>query len=685
MSKLSARNRSFPRYAERNEIPREAVVPRLLVGCALAVGLGSAACSGDANDELPAFELDRSGTESLAARLEADTGTAWYVSAPNVATHARMLAPFGKAIPSPGNALEKGATFFSRYGAALGANQPFDEAVVEEESSFDDGSTNVKYRHMIPGTQLPVFEVGSSLQLNADGSVAFVESAFGLDFGTVRSATIDSESAKERANAYVRKKCGSFPLTASLSLGGFPDQLGRVRLAYRVDLGSTDRCNDPLVYVDASSGDIIQFQNESRDIFDPQHGGGYYYWADATDTKSLDVTQVGNAQYELRTTGPGARVLTHSFDPRFPGNFDPNPIRASSLGRWESLDQGITVDAHYHTTRALEYFRLVHGRNGLDGQGTDVHVVVHDNSAANALGDNAFYSPITNAIHFGDGARRYHPLAMGFDVVAHELSHGIIAHTSRLIYQGESGALDESFADAMSMAAKMWAPETRTGANFGMGGRAMRNRPFARNMLNPEADGVSISNYAKIAPCTSPDSTNDYCGVHTLSGIPNRAYAIMTVGGQETTSYGQIVAVPEGIGFEASRYIWFQAMTTLANPRTTFREAAVAQIKVAQRLGPKAHAAVGCAWGAVGVFSPAELLLWAPTCRTAQPVPRQTSCAFVDFGYVCDDQSPFSATLCVGRSINSSIQCKNPLHRCIQASPGDFGATVDAFGALNCK
>ncbi len=624
-------------------------------------------------------------TASLANRIEADTGTAWYVSAPHGAAHGRMIAPVGKAIPSQGGALETGARFFSRYGTALGAAHPFDEAVVEEERSFDDGSSSVKYRHLVPGTQLPVFEVGSSLQLNADGSVAFVESAFGLDFGTVRGAAIDSESAKERANAYVREKCGSFPITASSALGGLPDQLGHVRLAYRVELGSTEHCNDPLVYVDAASGTIIQFQNESRGVLDPQHGGAYYYWADATDTKSLDVTQLGGTQYELRTTGPGARVVTHSFDPGSPGRFDPNPIRAASLGRWESLDQGITVDAHYHTKRALEYFRLVHGRNGLDGLGADLHVVVHDNSAANAFGENAFYSPRTKSIHFGDGVNRYHPLAMGFDVVAHELSHGIIAHTSQLVYQGESGALDESFADAMSMAAKMWAPETRTGASFRMGARVMRNKPFARNMLNPEADGVGISNYAKITPCARPDPSNDFCGVHTLSGIPNRAYALMTVGGQETTSYGQIVAVPEGIGFEASRYIWFQAMTTLANPRTTFRDAAVAQIKVAQRLGAKAHAAVGCAWGAVGVFSPAELLLWAPACRTVQPVPRQTSCAFVDRGYVCDDQSLFLATLCVGRAIASSVQCKNLLHRCIQASPGNFQATVDAFGTLSCK
>src|SRR5260370_11778457 len=36
-------------------------------------------------------------------------------------------------------------------------------------------------------------------------------------------------------------------------------------------------------------------------------------------------------------------------------------------------------------------------------------------------------------------------LASSLDVVAHELFHGITGHTARLIYQGETGALNESY------------------------------------------------------------------------------------------------------------------------------------------------------------------------------------------------------------------------------------------------
>ena len=40
---------------------------------------------------------------------------------------------------------------------------------------------------------------------------------------------------------------------------------------------------------------------------------------------------------------------------------------------------------------------------------------------------------------------------MGKDVVAHEFTHGVIRYSiSNLVYQGQSGALNEAFADSMA-------------------------------------------------------------------------------------------------------------------------------------------------------------------------------------------------------------------------------------------
>ena len=47
------------------------------------------------------------------------------------------------------------------------------------------------------------------------------------------------------------------------------------------------------------------------------------------------------------------------------------------------------------------------------------------------------------------GGQHFKPFAGALDVVAHELTHGVTQFTSRLSYEGESGALNESFSDMM--------------------------------------------------------------------------------------------------------------------------------------------------------------------------------------------------------------------------------------------
>ena len=72
-----------------------------------------------------------------------------------------------------------------------------------------------------------------------------------------------------------------------------------------------------------------------------------------------------------------------------------------------------------------------------------------------------------NAVYDGDGVMVYgeglppaSPLggqtsdffSGALDIVAHELTHGVTDYTSNLIYQNESGALNEAFSDMMGTA-----------------------------------------------------------------------------------------------------------------------------------------------------------------------------------------------------------------------------------------
>ena len=154
--------------------------------------------------------------------------------------------------------------------------------------------------------------------------------------------------------------------------------------------------------------------------------------------------------------------------------------------------KGAAVDGHYYASKALEYFKAVHKRNGLDGKGTDLVVVVHD-PEKNSNGRNAHYFDYgilfsDDQLHVGDGGGDWMPLSAAFDVMAHELAHGVTAWTSKLKYENESGALNESFSDVMGAAAENWLPETRNPkANVLIGERMSKTGSAMRDMADPSA------------------------------------------------------------------------------------------------------------------------------------------------------------------------------------------------------
>ena len=58
---------------------------------------------------------------------------------------------------------------------------------------------------------------------------------------------------------------------------------------------------------------------------------------------------------------------------------------------------------------------------------------------------------------YGDGdGRIFIRFTKSFDVVGHELTHGVISHTCNLVYSKEPGALNEHFADVFGSLVKQW-------------------------------------------------------------------------------------------------------------------------------------------------------------------------------------------------------------------------------------
>jgi len=220
------------------------------------------------------------------------------------------------------------------------------------------------------------------------------------------------------------------------------------------------------------------------------------------------------------------------------------PLITSPDNTWPD---SIAVSAHTNTRLALDYYENKHNRRGLDGNGADLPQIVH-------FTDNG--EPMYNAF-WGGGFVAYGDadiFAAALDVVAHELTHGVVEYTVGLEYRFQSGALNESFADAM---ASMVDPDWEIGED-------LRSGPL-RDMLNPERFGLPahMDNYRELR------SDQDNGGVHVNMTIPARACALTA----------------EAIGREKTARIWYRILgSRYLTPKSQFIDMRYAAIQSAEDL-----------------------------------------------------------------------------------------------------
>jgi bacillolysin len=179
------------------------------------------------------------------------------------------------------------------------------------------------------------------------------------------------------------------------------------------------------------------------------------------------------------------------------------------------------VSAHYHAGLVYDYFSQTFNYNSFNGQGADLISFINVADENGSGLDNAFWNG--QFMFYGNGNVAFtRSLAAALDVSAHEMSHGVIQETANLIYENQSGALNESFADVFAVLVDRddW-QLAETVANpqvFSTG--AMRD------MANPNNGGTSLNQngYQPQHMSELYTGTEDNGGVHINSGIPNRAF-----------------------------------------------------------------------------------------------------------------------------------------------------------------
>ena len=239
-------------------------------------------------------------------------------------------------------------------------------------------------------------------------------------------------------------------------------------------------------------------------------------------------------------------------------------------------------------------FHDVYGRDSLDGAGLPLDASVHYGRDY----DNAFWDGARMVFGDGDG-RIFGRFTVAVDVIGHELAHGVTEKTAGLVYQGQSGALNESLSDVFGVLVKQrLLGQQAADADWLIGaglflpsvqGSALRSMKapgtaYDDPVLGRDPQPATMAGYLQ--------TEDDNGGVHTNSGIPNHAFylAATGIGGFAADGAGQVwydVLTGGDLATDAD-FAAFAGLTVLAATRRFGTGSAQAQ-------------AVADAWQQVGV------------------------------------------------------------------------------------
>ncbi len=597
--------------------------------------------------------------------------------------------------------------FFLKYSAALqGSGNEAELTAQPDEGGDVQGLKFVKFGHVVPGTTLPVFDSETFAAFTPEGEMLFANAGFHPGIESVETSPKLAESdALANARKAADGRCGAQAeeTTETQSrLGVVAEGVPSPRLAYRVTLGEYEECHSPQVTIDAITGAVLGFADGSASLIDANAKGVHFHAkGEQSDVKTVRY-EIKNGKNVLEA--PAIRGTNESWLPKIMTRSWTGPgtevdIEAANLGAWDdnSNKKGAAVDAHYHTERALEFFRTVFQRRGIDTEGTrDVLLIVHDNTLSN--GQNAwkyqregvsYKRGALEVVSVGDGGNGWLPVS-SYDVLVHELTHGITRNTSNLVYASESGALNEAFSDVMAASAEYWIQSSRSPLVVApkptiIGERVTENGKGIRDMVDPQSfgDADHYANIIQCAPNVMPDKSNDFCGVHSNSGIANRAWSLMALGGVHGKSGIRVPA----IGWERAARLWYGTMTRTRSV-ATMKDVAAQMVTRATLYGADAVISTACAWHAVGVGDFKVSGFTTSMCgRVAAATPKLpfATCNGVAFGYVCNDNAMNSAYVCVNGSIFSSATCQDPTKICKKRAKDDWTATYDVVNGLACE
>ncbi|MEU9552494.1 M4 family metallopeptidase [Streptomyces werraensis] len=529
-------------------------------------------------------------TALIATAVQSGAATA----APDTAPRTASAAPGSESVeltPAQRAALMRQADSV-RAGTAkdlgLGAKE---KLVVRDVLKDRDGTVHVRYERTYDG--LPV--LGGDLIVQGD-TAGEADKVVKATRAAVRPATTTAKvpAAKAEAQALSAAKAEKAadadvdraPRKVIWAAGGTPV------VAYETVVGGLQHDGTPQelhVVTDATTGEkLYEWQGV-------QNGTGHTVYSgtvDLTTTQSgstynlTDGARGGHKTYNLNRGTSGTGTLFSGSDDVWG---DGTPSNAESAG----------ADAHYGAALTWDYYKNVHGRSGIRGDGVGAYSRVHYGN--NYV--NAFWSDSCFCMTYGDGSGNVNPLT-SIDVAAHEMSHGLTSATAGLVYSGESGGLNEATSDIFGATVEFYANNSSDVGDYLIGEEIDINGDGTplRYMDKPSKDGRSKDSwYSGIGSID----------VHYSSGVANHFFYLLSEGSGTKTINGVTYDSPTsdglpvtGIGRAKAEKIWFRALTTKFTSTTNYAAARTGTLAATGELygtDSAEYKAVQDAWAAVNV------------------------------------------------------------------------------------
>ncbi|MET7574263.1 M4 family metallopeptidase [Streptomyces sp. NPDC005492] len=522
---------------------------------------------------------------------------------------AATLAPTAHATdrPTRTTVLANAASALLAHAATLGLTSAQDTSV-RDVIVDADGAQHVRYDRTY--RQLPVLGGDFVVHLAANGSYRSADRATrtSISLSSVTPKVAAQKAADLAVNALRAVNLGEVLKGVTAKPQLVVDALhGAPRLAWRTDAVAKDSLGNPVartVLTDARTGAQI----DAWDSVETATGDGRSLYS---GTVPLETTLSGST-YQLKDATRGGTYTgdaANKTDLCLLGSIcisrAPSTLFTDTDNHWgtgtTSDRSSAAVDAQYGTDETWDYYKNVHGRNGIADDGKGSYNRVHYGNSYN----NAFWDDSCFCMTYGDGDGTQLGPLVALDVAGHEMTHGVTSKTAALTYTGESGGLNEATSDIMGTLVEWYANNSSDLGDYLIGEKVVRSgfgRSALRYMDKPSKDGNS-------ADCWS--STVGNLDVHYSSGVANHFAYLLAEGSGAKTINGVSYNSPTcngasvgGIGRDKLGAIWYRALTVYMTSSTNYAGARTATLSAAKDLygaGSSEYGAVAAAWSAVDV------------------------------------------------------------------------------------